>query len=51
VISATGPNRLYLMSGTINADQSHPGYHGTAPHVVNNQVVSEHPVTAPSNGA
>jgi phospholipase C len=33
VISATGPNRIYLMSGTINADQSHPGYHGTAPHV------------------
>ena len=33
VISATGPNRIYLMSGTINADQSHPGYGGTAPHV------------------
>ena len=33
VISATGPNRIYLMSGTINADQSHPGYDGTAPHV------------------
>jgi phospholipase C len=33
VISATGPNRIYLMSGTINADQSHPGYNGTAPHV------------------
>jgi phospholipase C len=33
VISATGPNRIYLMSGTINADQSHPGYDGAAPHV------------------
>jgi phospholipase C len=33
VISATGPNRIYLMSGTINADQKHPGYNGTAPHV------------------
>ncbi|HEY6500007.1 MAG TPA: phospholipase C, phosphocholine-specific [Streptosporangiaceae bacterium] len=33
VMSATGPNRIYLMSGTINADQSHPGYNGTAPHV------------------
>ena len=33
VISATGPNRIYLMSGTINAGQSHPGYDGTAPHV------------------
>jgi phospholipase C len=33
VISATGPNRIYLMSGTINADQAHPGYNGTAPHV------------------
>jgi phospholipase C len=32
-ISATGPNRIYLMSGTINAGQSYPGYHGTAPHV------------------
>ncbi|HEY0716277.1 MAG TPA: phospholipase C, phosphocholine-specific [Streptosporangiaceae bacterium] len=32
-ISATGPNRIYLMSGTINAGQSHPGYGGTAPHV------------------
>ncbi|HEX3753129.1 MAG TPA: phospholipase C, phosphocholine-specific [Streptosporangiaceae bacterium] len=33
VISATGPNRIYLMSGTINAGESHPGYHGAAPHV------------------
>ncbi|HEX6453520.1 MAG TPA: phospholipase C, phosphocholine-specific [Trebonia sp.] len=33
VISATGPNRIYLMSGTINAGESHPGYNGTAPHV------------------
>jgi len=33
VLSATGPNRIYLMSGTINADQVHPGYNGTAPHV------------------
>jgi phospholipase C len=33
VISATGPNRLYLMSGTINADQKFPGYDGTPPHV------------------
>ena len=33
VNGATGPNRLYLMSGTINAGQSHPGYHGAAPHV------------------
>jgi phospholipase C len=33
VLSATGPNRIYLMSGTINADESHPGYNGTSPHV------------------
>jgi phospholipase C len=33
VISATGPNRIYLMSGTINAARSHPGYDGAAPHV------------------
>jgi phospholipase C len=32
-ISATGPNRIYLMSGTINAGQFYPGFHGTTPHV------------------